>query len=68
MVAESLLLNKYSLVRGAARRARQLQNGAPSMGVSKSLKACRVAQDEILAGKVTYMVSARKPVPPQAAA
>ena len=68
MVAESLLVNKYSLVRGAARRARQLQNGAPALGVSKSLKACRVAQDEIRAGKVTYMVSARKPAPPQAAA
>ena len=68
MVGDSLLLNKYSLVRGAARRARQLQNGAPALGVSKSLKACRVAQDEIKAGKVTYMVSPRKPEPPAAAA
>lgn len=57
------LLNKYSLVKGAARRARQLQSGAPSLGISNSLKACRVAQDEIRVGKVTYTVSA-KPQPP----
>ncbi len=57
------LLNKYSLVKGAARRARQLQSGLPALGVSKSLKACRVAQDEIRVGKVTYTVMA-KPVPP----
>lgn len=62
MMAEDLLLNKYSLVRGAARRARQLQSGAPPFGVSKSLKACRVAQDEIRVGKVTYSVVPRKPL------
>jgi DNA-directed RNA polymerase subunit omega len=59
-----LLQNKYSLVKGAARRARQLQSGAPPLGVSNSLKACRVAEDEVRAGKVTYSVSALKPVPP----
>lgn len=51
------LQNKYSLVKGAARRARQLQCGAPSLGISTSSKACRVAQDEIRVGKVTYTVS-----------
>jgi DNA-directed RNA polymerase subunit omega len=50
------LQNKYSLVKGAARRARQLQSGAPPLGVSNSIKACRVAQDEIRFGKVTYSV------------
>jgi DNA-directed RNA polymerase subunit omega len=60
------LQNKYSLVKGAARRARQLQSGAPPLGVSKSLKVCRVAQDEIRVGKVTYIVSAAKPLPPAA--
>jgi DNA-directed RNA polymerase subunit omega len=59
------LQNRYSMVKGAARRARQLQSGAPALGVSKSLKACRVAQDEIRVGKVTYTVSAR-PLPPAA--
>ena len=58
------LENKYSLVKGAARRARQLQSGAPALGVSSSLKACRVAEDEVRAGKVTYTVSAKKPEPP----
>lgn len=57
MADNSLLQNKYSLVRGAARRARQLQSGMPSLGVSNSLKACRVAQEEIKVGKVTYSVT-----------
>jgi DNA-directed RNA polymerase subunit omega len=63
MIDDKLLQNKYSMVKGAARRARQLQAGAPPLGVSKSLKACRVAEDEVRAGKVTYSVSARKPAP-----
>jgi len=53
-------------VMGAARRARQLQSGAPPLGVSKSLKVCRVAQDEIRVGKVTYIVGTPKPLPPAA--
>jgi DNA-directed RNA polymerase subunit omega len=62
----SLLQNKYSLVKGAARRARQLQSGAPPLGVSNSMKACKVAQDEIRVGKVTYSVVDKKatPAPP----
>ena len=66
MKDESILQNKYSLVKGAARRARQLQSGAPPLGVSNSLKHCRVAEDEVRAGKVTFSVSARKPEPPAA--
>ncbi|SFS11815.1 DNA-directed RNA polymerase subunit omega [Granulicella pectinivorans] len=58
------LFNKYSLVKGAARRARQLQSGAPQVGVSKSMKACRVAQDEIKQGHVTFVIPARKIVEP----
>ena len=57
------LLNKYSLVKGAARRARQLQSGAPPMVVSTSMKACRVAQDEIRQGHVTFVVHAKKVQP-----
>jgi DNA-directed RNA polymerase subunit omega len=64
MKDDSILQNKYSMVKGAARRARQLQSGAPPLGVSTSLKACRVAEDEVRAGKVTFSVSAKKPVPP----
>ncbi|HTV07287.1 MAG TPA: DNA-directed RNA polymerase subunit omega [Acidobacteriaceae bacterium] len=44
---------RYVLV--AARRARQLQNGSPALINSKSGKACKVAQDEIAAGKVGYV-------------
>jgi DNA-directed RNA polymerase subunit omega len=62
MAIQEPFQNKYSLVKGAARRARQLQSGAPPLGVSKSMKVCRVAQDEIRVGKVTYSVMA-KPLP-----
>ena len=44
---------RYVLV--AARRARQLQNGAEPLVSSPSAKACRVAQDEIAAGKIAYV-------------
>ena len=57
MSIEDPLHNKYSLVRGAARRARQLQSGALPMMATKSMKACRVAQDEISEGHVTFVVS-----------
>ena len=58
---DGVLHNKYSLVKGAARRARQLQNGAPAMIASKSMKACRVAQDEITQGQVSYRFGGKKP-------
>jgi DNA-directed RNA polymerase subunit omega len=48
--------NKYSLVKGAARRARQLQSGAQPLINAKSTKACRVAQDEIKQGQVKYVL------------
>jgi len=57
MTIENAFHNKYSLVKGVARRARQLQSGAPALGVSKSMKACRVAQDEIRSGAVSYVVT-----------
>lgn len=44
---------RYVLV--AARRARQLQNGSQPLVHSHSRKACKVAQDEIAAGKVPYV-------------
>jgi DNA-directed RNA polymerase subunit omega len=57
MSDDNSLHNKYSLVKGAARRARQLQSGAQPMMATKSMKACRVAQDEIIQGRVTYVVN-----------
>lgn len=56
MTSESPLFNKYSLVKGAARRARQLQSGAVPLVASKSMKACRVAQDEIRSGFVKFVL------------
>lgn len=68
MAIESAFHNKYSLVKGVARRARQLQSGAIPLGASKSMKACRVAQDEIRQGFVTYVVRehlAKVPIEPK---
>ena len=47
--------SNYRFVLVAARRARQLQNGSQPLVASHSTKACRVAQDEIAAGKVKYV-------------
>jgi DNA-directed RNA polymerase subunit omega len=51
---------RYVLV--AARRARQLQNGAQPMVPTHSRKASRVAQEEIAAGKVAYVKTEDTPV------
>jgi DNA-directed RNA polymerase subunit omega len=59
MTTIDALHNKYSLVKGAARRARQLQSGAPQLVASQSMKACRVAQDEIKQGQVTFVLNAK---------
>jgi DNA-directed RNA polymerase subunit omega len=56
MTTETTFHNKYSLVKGAARRARQLQSGAVPLITSKSMKACRVAQEEITQGQVKYVL------------
>ncbi len=45
---------RYILV--AARRARQLQGGAPPVIETLSRKPCRIAQDEIKAGKVKWVI------------
>jgi DNA-directed RNA polymerase subunit omega len=58
--------SKYRYILVAARRARQIQGGADALVETSSRKACRIAQDEIQAGKVSYVVP--DPVPPVAAA
>lgn len=60
MTTEDAFINKYSLVKGAARRARQLQSGAVPMINAKSTKACRVAQEEIEQGHVKFVLTERK--------
>jgi DNA-directed RNA polymerase subunit omega len=49
---ENGLDSNFRYVVMAARRARQLQNGSQPLIDSRSNKACRVAQEEIAAGKV----------------
>jgi DNA-directed RNA polymerase subunit omega len=52
MATEDGLDSNFGYVVMAARRARQLQNGSQPLIDSRSTKACRVAQEEIAAGKV----------------
>ena len=55
--------SNYRYILVAARRARQLQSGAPPAIDTGSRKPCRIAQDEIKAGKVRWEV----PAPPKPA-
>jgi DNA-directed RNA polymerase subunit omega len=48
--------SNYRYILVAARRARQLQGGAPPVIDTLSRKPCRIAQDEIKAGKVKWVV------------
>ena len=52
--------SNYRFILVAAKRARQLQSGAKPMIDTNSRKSCRVAQDEILAGKVKWVVPETK--------
>ena len=60
MTIETTFDSNYRKVLVAARRARQLQNGSAALVPSHSTKACRIAQDEIEAGKISYV---KKDVP-----
>lgn len=55
MSIEQQFDSNFRYVMVAARRARQLQNGSPALVASRSGKPCKVAQDEIAAGKVGYV-------------
>jgi DNA-directed RNA polymerase subunit omega len=60
MTIETQFDSNYRKVLVAARRARQIQNGSSALVSSRSTKACRIAQDEIDAGKISYV---KKDVP-----
>jgi len=47
--------SNYRYVLVAARRARQLSGGAPPLVTTNARKACKIAQEEIDAGKVQYV-------------
>ncbi len=55
MTIETNFDSNYRKVLVAARRARQLQNGSQALVPTRSSKACRIAQDEIEAGKIAYV-------------
>ena len=48
--------SNYRYILVAARRARQLQGGVPPLIETHSRKPCRIAQDEIKAGKVKWLI------------
>ena len=53
--------SNYRYILVAARRARQLQSGAPPVVDTSSRKPCRIAQDEIRAGKVKWEIPPTAP-------
>ena len=55
MTIETGFDSNYRKVLVAARRARQLQNGSHALIASQSNKVCRIAQEEIAAGKISYV-------------
>jgi DNA-directed RNA polymerase subunit omega len=48
--------SNYRYVLVAARRARQISGGAPPLVETPARKPCKIAQEEIAAGKVQYVV------------
>lgn len=48
--------SNYRFILVAARRARQLQGGARPMVETISRKPCKVAREEIVAGKVQWII------------
>jgi DNA-directed RNA polymerase subunit omega len=55
MTIETKFDSNYRKVLVAARRARQLQSGSAALIPSHSTKACRIAQEEVEAGKIAYV-------------
>ncbi len=49
--------SNYRYVLVAARRARQIQNGASPVVEPHSRKACRIAEEELNAGKVKWEIA-----------
>jgi len=55
--------SNYRYVLVAARRARQISGGAPPLVDTNTRKACRIAREEIAAGKVQYVIKKGAPSP-----
>jgi len=55
--------SNYRYVLVAARRARQLSGGAPPLVNTTARKPCKIAQQEIDAGKIQFSIKAKKEEP-----
>jgi len=55
MTIETSFDSNYRKVLVAARRARQIQSGSQALVATQSSKPCRIAQEEINAGKIAYV-------------
>ena len=55
MTIETKFDSNYRKVLVAARRARQIQSGSQALIPTHSTKACRIAQEEVEAGKIAYV-------------
>ena len=51
--------SNYRYVLVAARRARQLSGGAPRLVETNASKPCKIAQQEIDAGKIQFIVKGK---------
>ena len=60
--------SNYRFILVAARRARQLQTGAKPLIETNSRKPCRIAQDEIICGKLKWCVPEAEKTPAEVAA
>jgi DNA-directed RNA polymerase subunit omega len=59
--------SNYRYVLVAARRARQIQNGARPVVEPHSRKPCRIAEEEVQAGKVKWEIPQASKTPLEAA-
>ena len=64
MTIETEFDSNYRKVLVAARRARQIQSGSTALVHTQSNKPCRIAQDEIDAGKIAYVKTQAEIVKP----
>ena len=55
--------SNYRYILVAARRARQLSSGAPALVDTSARKPCKIAQQEIDAGKIQFVVSSKAEEP-----
>jgi DNA-directed RNA polymerase subunit omega len=55
--------SNYRYILVAARRAPQLSSGAPALVETNVSKPCKIAQQEIDAGKIQFIVDSRRDEP-----